>query len=129
MSNVPADLTWRIALEGTAVLVPLKTDETCCGQITMVSAQLLGIPVITSFSAATREYTQNCVTFSAGDYEGLADRVRAVHQHWEESRTRAANAVPDARMRYHRKHWAKAVQSFIESQESSTKGPPREYPK
>ncbi len=40
------------------MLVPLKTRETCCGHITLVSTKLLGLPMITTRAYATREYVE-----------------------------------------------------------------------
>jgi hypothetical protein len=115
MTNVPSDITWRIALDGTAVLVPLKSNETCCGHITIVSAQLLGIPLITSHSEATREYTQTSHLFEPSDHFGLASNVRRVHVDWQGARQRAVHALPELKRRYDRQLWAQALTACIGS--------------
>jgi glycosyltransferase involved in cell wall biosynthesis len=112
--NLPAESTWRIAADSAAVLVPLKSPTTCCGQITIVSAQLLGIPVITSASLATREYTQNCTLFDAGDHHALCSAIQDALEFPEENRRRATYDVAKLTRRYDRRQWATEILSFIE---------------
>ena len=43
LTNVPLAMTWRIALDSSCLIVPLKSRTTCCGHITLVAGELLGI--------------------------------------------------------------------------------------
>lgn len=81
--NIPLAQTWRIAQDSLGVLVPLLSRETCCGQITLVSAKLLGLPLVKILAHATREYVQGrtavlaCELGDARAFVGLANQMAA----------------------------------------------------
>lgn len=109
LMNVPADLTWRIALESSCLVVPLKSRTTCCGHITLVAGELLGIPLISTRSEATREYTKDVALCEPGDVGELAKLIRQ-HHHEASDLKRASRArVPAKIAKYDRKHWDLAV--------------------
>ena len=66
LQNVPLASTWRIAAESACLVVPLRDRTTCCGHITIVSGELLGLPVISTASEATREYTEDVALCEPG---------------------------------------------------------------
>lgn len=55
-TNLPGPVTWRIAADSQALVIPLKTDRTACGHITMVGAQLLGLPLVVTRSQGVADY-------------------------------------------------------------------------
>lgn len=55
-TNLPAPATWRIAADSKGMAIPLKTDTTACGHITIVGAQLLGLPLIVTRSHGVADY-------------------------------------------------------------------------
>jgi hypothetical protein len=113
MTNVPLDLTWRIAAESSCLVVPLKTRTTCCGHITLVSGELLGIPVISTFSEATREYTEDIALCEPGDAETLSHMILDHHSRADLHKAAAAQRIPAKRAKYDRSHWEAAVQSSL----------------
>ena len=77
-TNLPAPQTWRIAADSLGMIVPLRTDRTACGHITMIGAQLLGLPVVVTRSAGIVDYAregENAVLVPAGDEDALAAAV------------------------------------------------------
>lgn len=113
LANVPAELTWRIALESSCLIVPLKTRETCCGHITIVSGQLLGIPIISTVSEATREYTKDVTLCEPGDVAQLASLIHRHHEQATEFREAAMERIPAKRTMHDRKRWNKAISSAL----------------
>lgn len=56
--NLPLAQTWRIAQDSSGLVIPLISPETACGHITMVGAQLLGIPLVITRSQGISDYVQ-----------------------------------------------------------------------
>lgn len=113
LTNLGSDIVWRIALDSTCLIIPLKSDRTCCGHITIVSAEQLGIPVISSRSFATREYTSDIMLYEPGDVGQLTERVYEYHHNWERYTEAASERRPSKIEKYHRKIWENAVSSFV----------------
>jgi len=57
-TNLPAAQTWRIATDSLGLVIPLKTDATACGHVTLVGAQLLGIPLVITRSRGVADYVE-----------------------------------------------------------------------
>lgn len=55
-TNLPGPDTWRIANESRGMIVPLKSDRTACGHITLVGSQLLGLPLVITQSRGVSDY-------------------------------------------------------------------------
>lgn len=55
-TNLPLENTWRIAKDSMGMALPLQTAQTACGHITMVGAQLLGIPLVVTRSQGVSDY-------------------------------------------------------------------------
>lgn len=109
MTNVPLSTTWRIAAESSCLIVPLIDRSTCCGHITLVSAELLGIPVVSTYSEATREYTEDVALCEPGDAEALARLIRVQHDDVGAQKAAAASRILSKRAKYDRAHWDQAV--------------------
>ncbi len=78
LTNRPLPETWAIAAESEGMILPLKTDTTACGHITLVGAQLLGLPLAITRSRGVDDYVQDGETallMEAGEKTGL---VRAI---------------------------------------------------
>jgi glycosyltransferase involved in cell wall biosynthesis len=113
LHNVPLGSTWRIAVESACLVVPLRDRTTCCGHITIVSGELLGIPVISTNSEATREYTEDVALCEPSDVEAL---TRLIRSHFSEApvlKAQAAARVPAKVAKYDRSHWQAAVQQSL----------------
>lgn len=116
MYNLPAPLTWGLAKRAAAVVVPLRSAETCCGHITIASAQLLGLPVITTRSLATDDYVSgvdSSIVVEAGDSEALARAAAAAIADRESLREKAELALPQVEARYDRARWADLIMQFL----------------
>ena len=111
--NLPLEMTWRIARESSCLVVPLRDRWTCCGHITIVSGELLGLPVISTVSEATREYTEDVALSEPGDVDGLARNIRDHFEQTVELKAAAAARVATKRAKYDRKHWEVAVQRSL----------------
>jgi hypothetical protein len=76
-TNLPGPATWRIAADSIGMAIPLKTDTTACGHITMVGAQLLGIPLIVTRSHGVADYVtdETAQLVPAGDVAMLGAAI------------------------------------------------------
>jgi len=114
--NVPYDVTWGRARQANAILVPLLSENTCCGQITIVSAQQLGIPIITTQSHGTREYTDawesTCVV-QPGDVNEMVWEIEKVVDQQEKFTVAATRESTRAIRKYDRSLWREYVGDFI----------------
>lgn len=84
-TNLPGPVTWRIAADSRALAIPLRTEETACGHITMVGARLLGLPLIVTRSRGVEDYVsaETALVVPAGDGAALGaalDRIGAEPQ-------------------------------------------------
>jgi hypothetical protein len=113
MTNVPLEGTWRIAMESSCLIVPLKTTTTCCGHITLVAGELLGIPVISTFSEATREYTEDLATCEPGDAVALSQLIRHHHDESPSLKAAATARIPAKLAKYDRGHWNVAIDKSL----------------
>lgn len=116
LCNIPSELCWGIALRAAAILVPLKSEQTCCGHITLVSARLLGIPLITTRSMGTVEYSEGYAgtwMVEPSDADGWIGAIRRLlTDSGEIDRAAAADAVVAAE-RHDRTRWAEYVADFV----------------
>jgi hypothetical protein len=121
MFNVPAPLTWGLAERAAAVVVPLKTDKTCCGHITIVSAQLLGLPLITTRSMATHEYVDaipGTVVVEPGDAEALAMTAADMVADPDRAKALAIDNRVSALKKYDRNQWRDLTKAFLRAHAS-----------
>lgn len=113
--NVPHAQTWGIAAQAAATVVPLLSEDTCCGHLTLVSAQQLGLPLLTSRSRATREYVEGragTTLFEPGDAAALA--ALATAHAADPGRKAVAQAERAAAVaRYDRSQWNDYIADFV----------------
>lgn len=116
-TNIPAGQTWALAQGSLGVLLPLLSENTCCGHITLVSAKQLGIPVATTRAFATREYVEGrggIIECEPADplafatlMERLADEQPTLRQSAQQDRA--------AEVAFHdRAKWARYVSEFLD---------------
>ena len=114
--NVPEPVCWQAAAGADAVLVPLTGPETCCGHITLVSARLLALPIVTTASHGTRSYTDGFAGTSVvphADPDAFAGAIVALRKDpW----TTKARVLADQRLAealYNRSVWRDYVANFL----------------
>ena len=113
-TNLDGLKTWRIVRDSACTVVPLKSAETCCGHITIVGSDLLGVPVVATRSAATTEYTEDATLCEPGDDKVLAEMLDQTFRSSEALRARALSAVPAKRAKYDRAMWTRSIAAFLE---------------
>jgi glycosyltransferase involved in cell wall biosynthesis len=116
-TNIPLDKTWAIAKGSSGVVVPLLSNDTCCGQITIVSAQMLGLPVITNFSHALKEYLSGegvALLFDPGDASELAEKMLSLLKNRIEFLDISNRASGYYMEKYRRSLWAAFLKETIE---------------
>jgi hypothetical protein len=80
-TNLPLAKTWAIAAGSGGMVIPLRTDTTACGHITLIGAQMLGIPLVITRSRGVEDYVAEGETarlVPAGDAPALAAAVAAL---------------------------------------------------
>jgi len=114
--NLPYATCWGIAARAAALLVPLRDADTCCGHITLVSARMLGLPIVTTRSRGTDEYTQDFAgtkLVPAGSVEGWVEAIRTVIADPDAARAAAAIDHAEAATLYDRSRWSTYIRDFV----------------
>lgn len=114
--NLPGPVCWQIASGADAVLVPLIGPETCCGHVTLVSARLLALPIITTASKGTQEYTDGFTGTSVvphADPDAFAGAILALRQDPSTTKIRALADQQRAELLYSRDIWCDYVTNFL----------------
>lgn len=91
-TNLPLEHTWRVAVDSGGLVVPLVSPDTACGHITLVGAQLLGIPLVVTRSRGVSDYVSDGDTaqlVSAGAAGDLHDAITALTEDPATAQTRA----------------------------------------
>lgn len=117
LTDIPLARTWAIASSSLGVLVPLISEDTCCGHITMVSAKQLGLPIATTRSFATREYVEgrgSIVECEAGDAVAFAGLLERLADERVEMRSVAQTARAHELAFHDRAQWAVYVDRFLD---------------
>lgn len=108
--------TWAIAAGSVGVLVPLLSEETCCGQVTLVGAKLLGLPLVTSRAHATEDYVAGrpaVLVTPPRDVPALRAAIERLADEQASLRAAARDAIPAERAIHDRAHWADYLAAFI----------------
>ena len=114
--DISAIECWTLASGAAALLVPLLGPETCCGHITLVSGRLLGLPIITTASRGTADYTEGfagTVLIPAQDATALAGAIQGL---FDNAATAQALADADrltAKTLYDRRRWSEYIATWV----------------
>ena len=75
--NLSEAETWGLARKSAGMLLPLNSDQAANGHVTLVGAQLLGIPLAITDSRGVRDYVSadDSLLVPAGDANGLAEAM------------------------------------------------------
>jgi glycosyltransferase involved in cell wall biosynthesis len=114
--DVPSAVCWAIASAADLLLVPLKGQDTCCGHITLVSGRQLAIPMITTWSRGTLEYTNDyggTITVQPGDPDALAEAIDATREDLTNAKARARVDQAITRPLYDRVIWRDYLVDFL----------------
>lgn len=117
LANIPLARTWRIAQDSMGVLVPLLDRDTCCGHITVVSAKLLGLPLVTTWAHATWEYVRHrpaSLVCEPGDAKAFISLANQLVAETDVLRLAAQSAVAAEQEIHDPRHWAEHMDLFIE---------------
>lgn len=112
LANQPHALTWGYALRSRGMVLPLKSPLSRCGQITLVSAALLGIPTLAANTAGLQEYLDETapLRYEAGNRDELDHQMQALFENHETLRQQASERIAPSRQRYDRRHWTETVE-------------------
>ena len=114
--NIPAPVCWQIAAKAEAVLVPLIGPETCCGHVTLVSARLLALPIVTTASCGTHSYTngfRGTRVVPHTDPDAFAGAILALCENPSEMKAQALADQRLAQKLYDRSIWSGYVAEFL----------------
>lgn len=78
-TNIKNEEFWGVVQQSSFVVLPLKDASTNCGHISIVGSQLLGKPIISTYSSGTAEYLQhgyNALMGVAGDTLALGMNIQ-----------------------------------------------------
>lgn len=78
LTNRPVAETWAIAAGSEGMVLPLRTDTTACGHITLVGAQLLGLPLAITRSRGVDNYVRDGETALLMEPGDKTDVIRAI---------------------------------------------------
>jgi hypothetical protein len=118
LTNIPLARVWRIARDSQGVLIPLKSAQTCCGHVTLVSAKLLGLPIAITRVHATREYVSGRASIlecNCGDVDAFTLLVERMLQDSEALFISAQESRPREIEFHERRQWAKYLDDFFTS--------------
>ena len=116
--NVPGPVCWQIASQAEAVLIPLSGPETCCGHITLVSARLLGLPIVTTASRGTSQYTDGfagTMVVPHADADAFAGAIETLRENILTVKILAGADQRIAQDIYDRSVWCDYVADFLRS--------------
>jgi glycosyltransferase involved in cell wall biosynthesis len=113
LTNVPAPKTWRIGVDSAFMVLPLKSRETCCGQITLVSGRQLGIPILATESAAISDYVDGSTLVAPGDVAQLADALEHMWVDRAAKKDQAVKTMAADRARFDRNRWKAVIADFV----------------
>jgi hypothetical protein len=124
-TNLPAPQTWCIASDSLGLVVPLKTDTTACGHVTLVGAQLLGIPLLITRSRGVEDYVEDGRTAAlvqAQDPEALIAAIQDMVKTPARAREIAQQAQQKARVQNSLAGWLAYFEKVRASQSLNTLG-------
>lgn len=107
-TNLPAPQTWRLVRDSLGMVIPLRSDTTACGHITLVGTQLSGVPLAITRSEGVADYIddETAILFEAGDAAGLEAAITRLTEDRETATARAEAAAAVAAERSNPARWA-----------------------
>lgn len=114
-TNLPGPQTWRLAQDSIGQVIPLKTDKTACGHVTIVGTQLLNIPLIVTRSSGVADYVseETATMVTAQNQSDLIDALHAVSTRQEIIQQRCQNALETAQSRNSVDSWVRYFESQL----------------
>lgn len=117
LTNIPLAKTWGLAVKSAGVVVPLLSSDTCCGQITVVSAQLLGLPLLTAPCKALAEYIDGApgvLLYEFNSSQSLAEKMSSMLVNAQVYKDAAVLNMENAKHKYRRAVWAEAIEKCLD---------------
>lgn len=114
-TNLPAPQTWRLAQDSLGLVIPLRSEDTACGHITIVGAQMLGIPLVVTRSAGVADYTDdsNALLVAPGSGQDLRAGLQTLAAQGDAVHQRSHRALETARQRSDLAHWVRYFESLL----------------
>ncbi|RKT32343.1 glycosyl transferase family 1 [Roseovarius halotolerans] len=107
-TNLPARQTWRIVQDSAGVVIPLRSDKTTCGHITIVGSMLLGRAMVITDSLGVSDYVEDGVNahlVPAGDTAAMIAAVQGLSHNSAAMRDLGARASARAREKHALSGW------------------------
>lgn len=114
-TNLPLQQTWRLAKDSMGLVVPLKAADTACGHITIVAAQLLGIPLAITHSQGVSDYVSDDTAFLMAPQDGraLTATLEQLSRADDSVRQRQRKALQVAQERSNLSHWVSYFEDVL----------------
>lgn len=114
-TDMPSPETWRIAVESDGLIIPLRDEQTPCGHITIIGAQLLGVPLAVTHSLGIADYIvheRNGLTIPAGNITAMIECLQRFHDDPLAACQMANKAKEIAAQRNNLQVWVKYFEDF-----------------
>ena len=109
LMNRPWPEFWRIVADSAGLIIPLRSETATCGRMTMVGAQLLGVPIAVTRSVWMAEYVPSSEfahLLPAGDRLAMVEAIGALIGDLEGRSAMADRARAFAESRSRLEYWA-----------------------
>lgn len=116
LSNVDGAVFWAIVARSAFTVVPLLTQDTACGHISIVGSLLLDRPVIATQSSGIADYVvdgENALLVPAGAPSFLAERIRLLWEDPQRCDSLGRHAGERARARHSERVWADYLSAYL----------------
>ena len=115
LCNQPFELTWGYVKHSKGMVLPLKSNLSRCGQITLVSAAMLGIPTLAADTAGLKDYLDGDLqmTYEPGNLEDLVAKAKTLYNSSEEMTQVALGMQAHCLARYDRRHWTHTMEQQL----------------
>lgn len=112
--NIPLEKTWGIAKQSRGMILPIESPELCCGQITLVSAHMVGLPVITNNAYALNEYyiDQDIMCESKNEYD-LSEKMEQAFSN-KTDHLQNIHTTKETIFRHDRSIWVREIENFLD---------------
>jgi glycosyltransferase involved in cell wall biosynthesis len=117
LSNVEGEVFWAIVAGSAFTVVPLLTQDTACGHISIVGSLLLDRPVIATRSSGIADYVadgENALMVPAGDAALLAERIRRFWDDPVHCELMGRHAGDAARARHNERVWSDYLSAYFD---------------